>query len=173
MASETGALGDPPYPLPGFEADLIRQVGFLVAALPPNTARMTVSRVPGHPEWAEPYFVVTPTSPKAARFRGVAVMEDLNLTIGDVSWREFPGFAQGGTLVRGATWQEELSWIWQAVTEGGFTEHVYRDSKGKAIGWATKLIVNGKDLVIRNGRKSERPFGRTNVGRITYEPYIR
>jgi hypothetical protein len=96
----------------------------------------------------------------------------LNLTIGEAAWREFVGFARGGTVVKGSTWQEEFRWIWLAVVRGSFTEHIYRNSAGKAIGWATKLSVNGKDLVIRNGRRAERLFGRERAERITYEPYV-
>jgi hypothetical protein len=163
---------DSPYPLRGFEADLIHELEELVADLPAGTAHLRLSRVPGHPEWLEPCFAVVPMNPRAAPFKGVVVITDLNLTIGEAAWHEFIGFARGGTLVRGATWQDEFRWIWLAVVRGGFTEHIYRDSKGKAIGWATKLSVNGKDLIIRNGRRTERLFGRKNLEMINYEPYL-
>jgi hypothetical protein len=167
------AAGDPPSPLPGFEADLVRELERLVMDLPPNIARLRISRVSGHPEWPEPCFEVIPTNPRAAPFKGVAVVTDLNLTIGEATWREFIGFARGGTVVQGSTWQEEFRWIWLAVVKGGFTEHIYRDSRGKAIGWATKLLVNGKDLIIRNGSKTAGLFRHKRVEAITYEPYIR
>jgi hypothetical protein len=163
---------DSPFPRHGFEAELIGEVTRLVADLPTDSARLKISRVPGHPEWPEPYFEVTPTNSKAAPFSGVVVGTDLNLTIGRAAWREFVGFARGGTVARGSSWQEEFRWIWQAVIRGGFTEHLYLDSEGKTIGWATKLSVNGKDLIIRNGRRTNRLFSREKPERITYESYI-
>jgi|SRR5271163_902464 hypothetical protein len=169
---EPNTAVDSPYPLRGFEADLIHELEKLVADLPDGTAHLRISRAPGHPEWAEPYFEVIPTNPRAAAFKGVAVKTDLNLTIGAAAWREFVGFARGGTVVKGATWQEEFRWIWLAVVKGGFTEHIYRDSAGKAIGWATKLSVNGTDLIIRNGRRTEKLFGREKLESITYEPCV-
>jgi hypothetical protein len=168
----TGTTADSSYPLPGFETDLMRELRCLVADLPVDAARLRVTHVPGHPECLEPYFEVIPTNPRAAAFKGVAVKTDLNLTIGAAAWREFVGFARGGTVVKGATWQEEFRWIWLAVVKGGFTEHIYRDSAGKAIGWATKLSVNGTDLIIRNGRRTEKLFGREKLESITYEPYV-
>jgi hypothetical protein len=162
----------PPSPLPGFESDFIREVEGLFANLPTGTASLKISRVPGHEEWPEPYFELTPSNPKASRFAGGPVATDLNLTIGLAAWREFVGFARGSRIVKGATWRQEFRWIWAAVLTGGFTESIYRDSRGEAIGWATKLLVNGKDLIIRNGRRAETFFGRARVERITYEPYL-
>jgi hypothetical protein len=169
---ESTGIIESPYPLPGFEADLIRELELFVADLPAGTARLRISRIPGHPELLEPYFEVIPSNPRAAPFKGIVVKTDLDLTIGEVARHEFIGFARGGTVVRGSTWQEEFRRIWLAVIRGGFTEHIYRDSGGKAIGWATKLEVDGKDLTIRNGRRAERLFGRKSVVRITYEPYV-
>jgi hypothetical protein len=161
-----------PYPRPGFESELIREVASLFASLPSGTASLKISRVPGHEEWPEPYFELTPTNPKASRFAGVAVNTDLDLTIGQASWREFVGFARGSRIVEGATWQEEFKCIWFSVLAGGFTESIYRDSRGEAIGWATKLKVHDVDLIIRNGRKAETFFGQPIVERISYEPYL-
>jgi hypothetical protein len=169
--SDRGA--DSPYPLPGFETDLISEIKCLAAQLPTGTARIQVSRVPGHPEWLEPYFEIIPANSKAARIKGGAIKTDLNLTIGETAWREFVGFARGGTVVKGFSWQEELRGIWQAVVKGGFTENIYRDSKGKAIGWATRLSLGHTDLIIRNGRTAERLLGPKRVERITYEPYFK
>jgi len=168
----TTTTADVPYAFPGFEANLIRELEGLFAALPAGAARLQITRVPSHPEWLEPYFEVIPTNPGAARLKGVAVKTDLDLTIGEAARREFVGFARGGTVVKGSTWQEEFRWIWLAVVRGGFTEHIYRNSAGKSIGSATKLSVNGKDVVIRNGRRAERLFGRERAERISYEPYV-
>jgi hypothetical protein len=100
------------------------------------------------------------------------VADDLSLTIGKASCREFVGLARGGTVVKGASWQQEFGWIWLAVVKGGFTENLYRNSEGKVTGWATKLSVNDKDLIIRNGRTTGALFRRKKVERINYEPYI-
>jgi len=160
-----------PRPAPGFERDLIQEVQNLVAELSVGVARLQIGRVPGHPEWPEPYFEINPSKPTAARFAGVAVASDLDLTIGAAE-REFCGFARGGTIIRGATWQEELRWIWQAVVAGGFTQRHYFDSQGKVIGWATKFMVHDKEIAFRNGRRSERLFGKERIKVVTYEPYF-
>jgi hypothetical protein len=165
-------ISDPPYALPGFEASLIAELEGLIADLPTNTANLRIGRVPGHPELAEPYFEVTPTNPRAACFKGIVVATDLNITIGQSSFRELIGFARGGTLIEGATWQEEFRWLWYAVTKGGFTEHIYRRSDGKAIGWSTVITINGKDLIIRNGRGVARLFTRKREDSIVYDSYI-
>jgi len=161
----------PPRPAPGFETAFIQHLESLVTKLPVNVAHLRIGRVPGHPEWPEPYFEVLPAKTNAARFAGVAVSTDLDLTIGGAA-REFIGFARGGTILRGATWQDELRWIWQAVVAGGFTQHHYLDSRGKVIGWTSKFIVNGKELVFRNGRRRERLFGREKAEVVNYEPYM-
>jgi hypothetical protein len=161
----------PPCPSSGFEAEVVQELERLVSVLPPGVARLRLGRVPEHPDWPEPYFEVTPTNSKAARLGGIAVVDDLTLIVGEAE-REFVGFARGGTIVRGASWNEELGWIWQAVVAGGFTESVYRDSRGKAIGSTTRLLVNGNDLIIRNGRRAETLFGRKKVERIIYEGYV-
>jgi hypothetical protein len=166
------ALSDiPPRPNPGFEADLVHEVEGLVGAMPAGVARLRIGRVPGHPEWPEPYFEVLPTNAKAARFEGIAVATDLYLIIGEAE-REFCGFARGGTIIRGATWQQELRWLWQTVLAGGFTERLYLDSRGKVVGCVARFVVNGKEVLFRNGRRAERLFGRERVTTVTYEPYI-
>jgi hypothetical protein len=125
--------GSSPNPSPGFETDVIREVEGLFSALPSGTATLHVGRVPGHADWPEPYFEVTPTNSKAARFEGIAVADDLTLIIGEAE-REFVGFARGGSIMRGASWQQELRWIWETVLAGGFAQHHYLDSLGKVIG---------------------------------------
>lgn len=162
----------PPRPSPGFETDVLRELEALVLELRPGATRLRIGRVPSHPEWPELYFEVMPTNPKAARFEGIAVGRDLDLTIGH-SWREFYGFARGGTIVRGAAWQEEFRWIWQAVIAGGFVERRFLDCRGNVIAWDSKLVVNGKAIVFRNGRR-EKLFGRayTREEIVTYEPYF-
>lgn len=67
QTQKADTTADPPYPLPGFETSLIRQIERLVADLPPDTAQLHISRIPGHPEWAEPYFEVVPANHGAAR----------------------------------------------------------------------------------------------------------
>jgi hypothetical protein len=162
----------PPSPRPGFETELIGRVRGLVDSLPPGIACLRIGRVPGHPEWPEPYFEVKPSNPDAALFEGIGVAGDLSLIVGKAE-REFVGFARGGTVIAGATWQQELGWIWEAVIAGGFAQLQYLDTRGRVIGCFTKLAVNGEDLVFRNGRRSERLFGRTKVRSVTYRPYQR
>lgn len=161
----------PPSPRPGFESELIGEVEGFVAAIPVGAARLRIGRVKRHPEWPEPDFEITPTNPKAARFGGYAVMTDLYLAIGGAE-REFCGFAQGGNIISGASWQQELRWIWQAVVAGGFTQRHYLDPRGNVIGAVAKIAVNGKHLVIRNGRRAARLFGRERVEEVTFEPYL-
>lgn len=156
--------------LPDFQTDLVRQLEALVRVLPEGVAHLSVGRVPGHPEWPEPYFEIVPRNPKAASVKGAPVADDLDLTVGN-SWREFYGFARGGTIVPGATWQEELRRIWLAVVAGRLTERLTVDSQGKVIGWDSKLVLNGEELIFRNGRRAERLFGRPILKTVTYEPY--
>jgi hypothetical protein len=162
----------PPRPSPGFEADVMGELEGLVRALPAGTASMLISRLRADARCLEPEFEITPRNPKAARFGGYAVATDLYLTIGEAG-REFIGFGRGGKIVRGVPWQEELRWIWQAVIAGGFTQRHYLDSGGKVIAWYSKLIVNGTDLILRNGRR-EKLFGRayTSIHDVTYEAYL-
>jgi hypothetical protein len=159
-----------PRPALGFETLFIQHLENLFAELPNGKATLSISRVPGHPEWPEPYFEIVPKNLAAARFAGSVVSTDLDLTIGDAA-REFVGFARGGTILKGLSWQDELRHIWQAVTAGGFTQRHYLDSAGKVIGWSTKLIVYNRELIFRNGRRKERLFARENVRLVTYEPY--
>jgi hypothetical protein len=160
----------PPSPRPGFEADLVREIESLFTLLPSGVAQLRIGRIKGHPEWTEPDFEITPANPRAARFGGHAVATDLYLSIGGAE-REFVGFASGGNIVRGAKWQQEFRWIWQSVLAGGFTQKHYMDSNGKIIGWATKFLVNGRQVVFRNGRRKERMFALEKVETVTYEPY--
>jgi hypothetical protein len=160
-----------PNPRPGFETELIHELTGIGGDLPENTACLSISRIPGHTGYTEPYFEVVPTNPRAARFSGHAVITDLYLTIGEVSWREFVGFSRGGQVVRGSTWKEDFRYICLAVFRGGFTEQIYRDSEGNAIGWNTRLSVRGEDLVVRNGHKSRWLFGPQRMDSIKYEPY--
>ena len=160
----------PPAPRPGFETDVVGELRNLVSSLPEGVASLRISRVKGHPEWAEPAFEVTPTNRKAARLGGYAVADDLYLTVGEAE-REFIAFAKGGNIIRGSNWRDEFRWIWEAVTAGGITQRHYLDSHGNVIGGATRFVVNGKEIAFRNGRRSERLFGREIVKTVTYEPY--
>jgi hypothetical protein len=129
-----------------------------------------VGHVPGHPEWPEPYFEIIPRNPQAASVKGAPVADDLDLTVAN-SWREFYGFARGGTILPGATWQEELRRILLAIVAGRLTEKLTLDSRGEVIGWDSKLKLNGEELIFRNGRRAERLFGRARVKTVIYEPY--
>ena len=156
---------------PDFQTDLVRQLEALVGALPDGVARLSIGSVPGHPEWPEPYFEIIPKNPDAAPIKGTAVATDLHLTVGN-SWREFYGFARGGTIVPGAMWQDELRRIWLAVVAGRLTELLSLDSRGNVIGWDSRLDLDGQELIFRNGRRAERFLGRARRKTVSYEPYI-
>ena len=168
--SKSTSPSEASQPVPDFQTDLIRQLEALVGALPEGVAHLSVGRVPRHPEWPEPYFEIIPRNPQAASVKGAPVADDLDLTVAN-SWREFYGFARGGTILPGATWQEELRRIWLAVVAGRLTERLTLDSQGGVIGWDSKLVLNGGELIFRNGRRAERLFGRPILKTVTYEPY--
>lgn len=172
MRSDDHATGNvPPAPKAGFESEIIRELEILVSQLPPGTAAFQVGRVPQHPEWPEPYFEIIPRNPRAARLSGTAVATDLNLTVGEVE-EELIGFARGGTLIKGAGWQDELRWIWEAVLKGGFTQRQAVDSSGRVIGGASTLSVNGKNWVFRGGRSREKLSKKAEYRTVRYEPYM-
>jgi hypothetical protein len=156
--------------LPDFHTDLVRQLEALVGALSEGVAHLSIGRMPGHPEFPEPYCEIIPRNPRAAPIRCIPAADDLHLTVGN-SWREFYGFARGGTVVPGATWQEELGTIWLAVVAGRLTERLNLDSQGEVIGWNSKLVLNGGEIIFRNGSRAERFFGRAKVKTVIYEPY--
>lgn len=162
----------PPWATAGFEAEVIALVTRLVSDLPPGTAELRITRTPDHPEWPNAYFEVKPSKPGAAPIAGSPVSGDLELTVGH-SCREFVGFGRGGTLIRGLTWQEEFGRIWEAVLAGRLTERLFLDARGAVIAWHSKLAIDGRDLVFRNGRR-EKLFGRAYSGQevVTYAPYL-
>jgi len=157
--------------LSGFQTELVRQLEGLVKALPNDVARLSVGHVPGHPDWPEPYFEVIPANPRAATFKGVAVGTDLDLTVGH-SWREFYGFARGGTIIRGARWEDEFRSIWLAVVAGRLKERLSLDSRRNVSGWDSRLSLDDKELVFRNGRRTEKLLGKETVEIVTYESYV-
>ncbi len=149
-----------------FQTELLRIVQQLVAESPIGVVRLSVCPAP------DPFFEIRPANRKAARFFGYAAADDLDLIIG-YAQREFVGFGRGSNVVRGATWQEELRWIWDAVVAGGFTQRHYLDANGGVIAWAMKLMVHGEQVVFRNGKR-EKLFGRAYASEsvVTYEPYF-
>ena len=160
-----------PCPSPGYQTEIVHEMTRLVSSLPPGVASLKVSRVPDHPEWPEPRFVVIPTNPRAARIEGVAVADDLDLVVGQCQ-REIFGFGKGGKIGPGCPWTEELRWIWDAVIVGGFVERRYLNSHGQVVGCATRLIVNGQGLVLQSGRRAESLFEKSVVQEFRYEPYF-
>ena len=116
--------GPAPAPVPGLETAILRVVQESFLELPKGVAQLKVGRVPGHADWPNPYFELTPGNPNAATFRGTVVESDLNLTVGQRATREFVGFARGGTILRGRSPEEEFRSIWDAVIAGGFTEEL-------------------------------------------------
>lgn len=169
LKSQSGQ--EAPNPRTGFESKVISEIRRLFYELPAGAAQLRITRVPNHPEYTEPYFELVPSNPKSATFKGVAVLSDLNLTVGH-SWREFYGFSRGGTIVRGATWEQELTWIWRAVVAGCLTERLYFNSRGDVIGWFSTLIVNDERVIFRNGRRYERIFAKRRTALATYEPFF-
>jgi hypothetical protein len=118
-------LRSAPSPAPGLEKNITASVQDLFAELTPGAAQLKIERVPGHPEWPNPYFEVRPANPKAASIRGAIIESDLDLTIGQRASREFIGFARGGTILQGHGPKEEFRSIWQAVISGDFEERLY------------------------------------------------
>src|SRR5258707_8063671 len=143
--------GKAPSPVPGLETEIIALLQQLSKQLPTGAAKLLLSRVPGHPEWPNPYFEVRPRNLRAAPFSGVIVETDLNLTIGKFAAREFPGFARGATIVKGLTAEEEFRSIWRAVTTGGFTEEVYYDRRGTVTKARAKILVENIELTFGYG----------------------
>lgn len=157
----------------GFTRDFMREMEALVTAMPSGVAMLRITPGPTRPslELSGADFEVTPRNPKAARFAGHALARDLHLVVGKAE-REFIGFVRGGNFVRGASWKEELSWIWRAVIAGGFTQRHYLNSSGKVIGAACRLKLEGKDIFFRGGARAERLFGKENIRTVTYDSYI-
>lgn len=111
-----------PIPAPGLEATIVGLLQELFLQLSPGVAQLKIGRVPGHAEWPNPYFELTPSNPRAAPLHGTVVESDLNLTIGQHATREFYGFARGGTILKGHSPEQEFRSIWNAIVAGGFTE---------------------------------------------------
>jgi hypothetical protein len=166
----TAAGEMPPIPRSGFETEVIQELEALVAELSPGIATFRLSRVPLHPDWTEPFFEIIPANPRSASLSGVAIHGDLSLTIGEVE-REFIAFHKGGNIIRGASWRDELRWIWQAVVVGGFSQRQSLGAKGNVLGGASVLAVNGKEFVYRGGRRAETLFGKRRYRTVIYEPY--
>jgi hypothetical protein len=159
----------PPHPRPGFETEVIQELKSLMAELSSGIATFRVCRVPRHPEWPQPYFEIIPANPSSASLSGIAIHGDLSLTIGEVE-REFIAFHKGGTIVRGATWREELRWIWQAVI-AGFSQRQALGADGSVLGDTSVLSINGKEFVYSGGRSAETLFGKRRFRTVIYEPY--
>lgn len=167
-------IATPSSPLPKpqleFEGDILKLLEQKVAELPLGIATFYVSTVPDHPEWPRPYFEIIPENPRSASISGIAALGDLYLTIGNVE-REFVGFQRGSNIVKGATWQEEISWILEAVVRGGFSQRQSLDSKERVIGGASKIMINGREWLFRGGTRFEKLFSKPKYRTVVYEPY--
>jgi hypothetical protein len=163
--------GKPPSPVPGLETKIIALLQQLFKQLPTGAAELLLSRVPGHPEWPNPYFEVRPRNARAARFSGVIIETDLDLTIGKFATREFPGFARGGTLVKGLTAEEEFQSIWRTVTAGGFAEQVYYDRHGKVAKTTATILVENIALTFGYGGGFMSNLIKRKKETVLYEPY--
>lgn len=164
--------GPPPSPRTRFEAEVIRELETHVGALPSGTASLRVGRLKASPGLLEPEFDITPANPRAASVGGYAVADDLELVIGHAE-QEFFRFARGGNIVRGASWQDELRWIWEVVVAGGFTQRHYFNKYGKLVGGYSKICVKGTEVVFSASRP-QRLLGRAyaSVKDVIYEPYF-
>jgi hypothetical protein len=67
MARESHS-NPPPQPRPGFESDFINELDRLFSELPAETATMKIGRLPGRPDWTEPFFELLPKNPRQHRF---------------------------------------------------------------------------------------------------------
>jgi hypothetical protein len=133
-----------PLAVSPLEKEIMASLEALTHSIPPGTAEITVSRVPGHEEWHNPYFEIVPTNPLAARICGWAANEDLDITLGEAGHREFIGFGRGGTVVRGARPRQEFEAICRAVMKGGFTERLAFTSRGKLLYSEATINVEGE-----------------------------
>ncbi len=161
----------PPSPIPGLETKIVALIQQLVADLPTGAAELSLQRVPGHPEWPNPYFAVSPRNPKAAAFKGVVVENDLELTIGKFAAREFPGFARGAAILKGLGPEEEFRWIWQSVIAGGFTEDVYYNRRGKMVAAISKVPVENVVLTFSYGGRLVSSLVNRKKETVVYERY--
>jgi len=161
----------PPSPIPGLETEIVALIQQLVADLPAGTAELVLQRVPGHPEWPNPYFAVTPRNPRAAAFKGVVVENDLDLTIGKFAAREFAGFARGATILKGRTPEEEFRSIWHTVMSGGFNEEVYYDRRGRLVTASAKIRVENIQLTFSYGSRFISNLVKRKRQTVLYEPY--
>ena len=156
-------------PSPAFnEARVLEELQRLVGNLPIGSASLCA--LPENPEWSCRYYEVKPSNDKAARLIVGVVLDDMHLTIGEVE-RELIGFGRGGTPISGASWREEFRWIWDAVVNGGFLQRQTLDSKGRVIGGASRISVNGRDWDFRGGKRAETLFSRPRYRTVAYQPW--
>lgn len=150
------------------EAKVRDELQRLVAGLPRGAA--SFCQLPEEPEWSCRYYEVKPSNDGAARIVVGVVLNDIHLTIGEVEC-ELIGFGRGGTIVPEGGWLDDLRWIWQVVTAGGFSQRQYFDSKGNVIGGASVLRLNDIDYDFRCGRTAETVFGKRKFRDVLFEPY--
>jgi hypothetical protein len=161
----------PPNPLPGLEASIVNLLQELVRGTLAGKAELLISRMPGHPEWTEPYFELRPSNPRSARIAGIVVNGDgIDMTIGSAAVLDLR--AEGSSLSKDLPCEEEFRLICNAVIRGGFTEVLYMNSRGETVYSEGKLCINGVEkLVADHGRWFWLPFIRRLKRIVNYDPY--
>ncbi len=155
----------------GLESRVIGVLRNMINEMPPRTATLTLSRVPGRPELPEPYFEVSPDNPAAGIISGVVRERDgVELTLGRGGMREL--FASGGTIFRGMDCVEEFQKICEAVIHDGFTERAVHNRQGKFIYAEATVIVMGQSILFGSGRWLPLPFLGWKAEQVKYAPYL-
>jgi hypothetical protein len=155
---------------PGLESRVIEILEEIVKEMPPRTATLEISRVPGQPGWPEPYFALIPTNPAAGQITGVVIEEQgVELTIGKGGMRSIS--AKGGTLFEGMSCEEEFHQVCLAIIQNGFDEYIVCDRHGRFIYAESTVTVSGKAIKFGSGRWFPLPFARRKRESIQYRPY--
>jgi hypothetical protein len=156
-----------------FEREFLSCIEETACSLAAGIGKLTIGRVPGHEEWSCPYFELHPTNPLASSVSGWAVADDLNLAIGEASEREFIGFGQGGTVLKGRNPREELKAILTTVMNGGFTENLAFNSRGKLLYSEVELVVEGVRVSLGIGPWLGIRWRSHSERSRTYHPYLK
>jgi len=160
-----------PSILPGFESRILEFLSSLITKMPAGAAELKISRVPGQPDWPEPYFEVRPTKPNAGPFSGIIRDGDgIDLTVGARGTRELR--YEGGNFVNGLSCEEEFAEICRVVTIEGFVEEVVHDEHGGLVYAEATVLAFGKEITFGSGRWLPLPFLTWDKRRVQHSPYF-